>query len=99
MTFTKSFPKEVPGSRLPEWIEITLSDAEETAVEAIAREQHMLLMKECLTDAQQIVQDKTLKDYQTNIVQIAQALFDKRASHVVWHKEERAREKFEKNFK
>lgn len=95
MGFAKRFPKDVPGSRYPEWVEVELTDAEEAKVEAEAREEHIALMKECLADAKQILEDEELKDYQTNLVQLAQQLFDKRASHVVWHKEERARHKFE----
>lgn len=96
MVFSKRFPKDVPGSRFPEWVDVELTDAEEAEVEAQARNEHIAIMKDCLTDALQIAKDKELKDYQTNVVQIAQQLFDKRASHVVWHKEERARIKFEK---
>lgn len=96
MAFSKRFPKDVPGSRFPEWVDVSLTDAQEAKVEAEAREEHIALMKECLADAYQVLKDKELKDYQTNVVQMAVALFDKRASHVVWHKEEAARLQFEK---
>lgn len=96
MVFAKRFPKDVPGSRFAEWVEVELSDAEEARVEADARSEHIRLMRECVKDAQQILSDEQLKDYQTNLVRVAVSLFDKRASHVVWHKEEAARNKFEK---
>ena len=99
MAFSKSFAKNLPGTRYPEWIEINLTGAEENKVEALAREEHLALMKECLSDAKQILKDEELKDFQTNLVSIAITLFDKRASHVVWHKEEAARIKFEKEHK
>lgn len=97
MTFSKRFPKDVAGSRFPEWVDVQLTDAEEAKVEADARTEHIKKMKDCLADAQQILKDKELKDFQTNVVQMAVALFEKRASHVVWHKEELARKKFEKD--
>lgn len=96
MAFSKRFPKDIPGSKFPEWVDVALTDAQEASVEAQARQEHVMLMKDCLADAYQVLKDKELKDYQTNVVQMAVALFDKRASHVVWHKEEKAREKFEK---
>ena len=91
MAFSKRFPKDVPGSKFPEWVDIALTDAQEARIEVQAREEHIRLMKECLEDAYQVLKDKELKDYQTNVVQMAVALFDKRASHVVWHKEEYAK--------
>lgn len=99
MTFSKSFAKEVPGSRFPQWVEVSLTDAEENRIEALAREQHIKLMKDCLADAKQIFTDEQLKDYQTNLVRLAVALFEKRSSHVVWHKELAAKKKFDKEHK
>ncbi len=99
MVFKKSFPKEVPNSRFPEWVEVELSDAHEAEVEAKARQDNIRIMKECLSDAAQIVKDEHLKNYQTDLVKIAACLFDKRASHVVYHKEAAARDKFEKGNK
>ena len=40
---------------------------------------------------------KGLKDFDTNLVRIAIALFEKRASHTVFWKEERAKDKFDKS--
>jgi hypothetical protein len=96
MAFSKRFPKDVPGSRFPEWVDVALTDAEEAKVEAEARQEHIREMRSCLADAKQILQDEHLKDYQTNLVRLATALFEKRSSHVVWHKEEAARQKFER---
>lgn len=99
MAFTKSFPKDIPNSRYPEWVEVSLTEAEEAKIEAHARENHIRLLQESLHDAIQLVKEEQLKDYQTNMVQLAMALFEKRASHTVWHKEEAARIKFEKQHK
>ena len=56
------------------------------------------LMKECIDDAKALMQEKGLKDYQTDLINIAVALFEKRASHVIYWKESKAKEKFDKMF-
>ena len=55
-------------------------------------------MKECVDDAKEIMKDKGLKDYQTDLVNIAISLFEKRASHSIYWKENKAKEKFDKMF-
>ena len=52
-------------------------------------------MKECIEDSKKIFQEKNLKPFQTDMVNIAIALFEKRASHSVYHKERKAKEKFD----
>ncbi len=99
MAFSKRFPKDVPGSRFAEWVDVELTAAEEAKVEADARSEHIREMKSCLADARQIMEDEHLKEYETNLVRIAAALFEKRSSHTVWHKEEAARLKFEREHK
>ena len=49
-------------------------------------------------DAKAIMQEKGLRDYQTDLISIATALFEKRASHVIYHKESKAKEKFDEMF-
>jgi len=93
MSFNKSFPKTING--LTTWVEITLTESEEQQVEQKSRQENIKLFLECLDDAKKLMQEKTLKDYQTDQVQIAKALFEKRASHTVFHKEEKAKEKFD----
>ncbi|MDO8481102.1 MAG: hypothetical protein Q7S65_04785 [Nanoarchaeota archaeon] len=95
MAFSKSFPRRVQGQSYPVWEDVFLSDAEERLEESKAREENIRMLKECLHDAQEILKDSKLKDFQTNAVQIAIALFEKRSSHTVYWKEKKAKEKFD----
>ena len=54
-----------------------------------------LRTKECLDDEEEILKEKGLKGYETSLAAIATALFEKRASHVAYAKEEKAKEKFD----
>ena len=98
MPFSKSFPKTSKTSTYPQWEEITLTDAEEKEVEEKSREENIKLFKECIEDAKKIMQEKSLKGYQTDLVHIAISLFEKRASHSVYWKESKAKEKFDGMF-
>ncbi len=53
-------------------------------------------MEECIKDAKKIFVKENLKDFQSDIIQTAIALFEKRASHVIYWKEQAAKEKFDK---
>jgi hypothetical protein len=98
MAFSKRFPKTIKGSPYPQWEEIALSDEEEQQVEENARQENLKILQECIEDARKIAVAKNLKEYQTDIMHIAVALFEKRASHSVYWKENRCKEKFdEKN--
>ena len=55
-------------------------------------------MKECMDDANKIFSDKNLKDFQSDVVKVAVALFEKRASHEVFWKESKAKDKFDELF-
>ncbi len=94
MVFSKRFPK-VNKKGFTDWLEINLTDAEEKIEEQRAREENIKLMEECIEDAKRVVQEKGLKRYQTDLISIAIALFDKRASHSIYWKERRAKEKFQ----
>jgi DNA helicase TIP49 (TBP-interacting protein) len=96
MAFSKSFPKTVEGSSYPLWKEVYLTAEEEKEEERKCREENIKIMKECIDDAAKIVQEKALKGYQTDVVNMATALFEKRASHAVHWKESRAKDKFDK---
>lgn len=98
MPFSKSFPKQSKTSPYPQWEEITLTEEEEKAIEQLSREENLKLFKECIEDAKKLMQEKGLKDYQTDLINIATALFEKRASHIVYWKESKAKEKFDKMF-
>ena len=94
MGFSKAFPVRSDKSVYPRWEDVELSEAEEKEAEALARSENAKIMKECLRDAREILKEENLKDFQTNMVQIAIALFEKRASHTAYWKEEKARQKF-----
>lgn len=98
MPFSKSFPKTSKTSTYPQWEEISLTEEEEKAVEQESREENIKLFKECIEDAKKIMQEKSLKDYQTDLIHIAISLFEKRASHSIYWKESKAKEKFDRMF-
>ena len=98
MPFSKTFPKTTNKSVYPKWIEVTLTEAEEAEQEAKARLQNIVLMKDCIEDAMQIIKEKKLQRYQSDLVAIATSLFDKRASHEIFWKESKAKERFDKEF-
>ena len=96
MTFSKQFPKSVDRSNYPKWVEIYLSEVEDKECEREAREDNVKLMKECIEDAKLMMKEKQLNDYQSDMIKLAISLFEKRASHVVHFKENKAKEKFDK---
>jgi len=95
MAFSRRFPRDVKGSPYPNWEEHYLSADEERAIESKQRVENMKLLRECLKDAEEIVKGQGMKDFQTNVVQLAIALFEKRASHSVYWKEEAVKAKFD----
>lgn len=95
MAFSKSFPKTTDKTVYPRWEEIYLDAAEEKEQDSKARDDNIKLMKECINDARIIFTDCDLKDYQTDIINAAIALFEKRASHSIYYKENRAKQKFD----
>lgn len=97
MAFSKSFPKT--KDKYTSWEEVPLTEKEEAEVEAAASEENIKIMQECISEAKLICKETGLKDYQTDMVQIALTLFDKMASHQVYWKERACREKFDKTFK
>ncbi len=98
MGFSKTFPRTVKGTSYPRWEEIFLTDTEEIQVDEKSRQENLRLMKECIRDAEGLISEFGLKRYQTSLLQIAIALFEKRASHSVYHRENRAKEKFDQLF-
>ncbi len=95
MAFSKSFPRTIEGSNYPKWEEIFLTDEEEKEQENLSRDENIQLMKDCIEDAEKIFADKGLKNFQSDIISTAIALFEKRASHEVFWKESRAKDKFD----
>jgi len=92
--FSKNFPKTKEG--ITRWEEVYLTYEEELTAEDEAKKENVKLMKECIGDAKRIMADQGLKDYQTDVINIAIALFEKRASHEIYWKERKAKEKFDK---
>ena len=96
MPFSKTFPKTIKGSVYPRWEEVFLTDEEERFEEAKCRQENLRLLDECINDAKVILSKQNLKPFQNDLIRVAIALFDKRASHAVYWKENRAKEKFDK---
>lgn len=95
MTFNKAFPRQVQKAVYNKWEEVYLTKKEEKEQEDIARFENLQKMKECIHDAIELIQNENLKQFQTDMIKIAIALFDKRASHEVYYKESKAKEKFD----
>lgn len=95
MAFTKRFPQERKGSPFANWKEVSLTKEEENKIIKAQKEENVTLMQECIEDAKKIFFEKELKDFQSDIINTAIALFEKRSSHLVYWKEEFAKEKLE----
>ncbi len=98
MVFSKTFPRTTEKSSYPIWEEIYLNADEEKKVELNSKKEVIFLMRECIEDARKIISDNNMNDYQSDVVRIAISLFEKRASHTVYKKEEMAKEKFDEKF-
>ena len=96
--FSKSFPRTIEGSTYPRWEEISITKEEEKNQEELARKDNISMMNECIDDAKSLLLGKGFKEYQTDIVNLAIALFEKRASHSVYWKENKTKEKFNELF-
>ncbi|NQV08360.1 hypothetical protein HQ529_00745 [Candidatus Woesearchaeota archaeon] len=99
MGYTKSFPKTTDKTVYPKWEEISLSEEEEKFEEEKVRKENIILMKQCVEDSKNIFVERELKPYQTDVINVAISLFEKRASHSVYWKEAKAKEKFDEKFK
>lgn len=95
MTFSKSFPRTIEGSAYPKWEEVALSEDEEEDMEERAREDNIRIMKECIDDAKALIEEKGFKGFKEDILKAAIPLFEKRASHSVYWKENKCKEKFD----
>lgn len=96
MAFSKSFPRTVEGSVYPRWEEVFLTEDEEREIDQIAREENIKVMKECIDDAKLLIEEKGFKGFKEDILKVAVPLFEKRASHSVYWKESKCKEKFDK---
>ncbi len=98
MAYSKNFPRTVEGSNYPRWEEIFLSGEEEKEVEELVGKENIKLMKGCITDAHLLLREKNLDFSHADVIKVAIALFEKRASHVVYAKDRKAKEKFDEKF-
>jgi hypothetical protein len=96
MAFSKTFPKTYPGTNYPVWEEITLTNQQETEIEEECRKNNFELLDQCLLDAKSLA-IKNAINTEDNVTNLAIALFEKRASHVVFWKENKAKELFDKS--
>ncbi|MBI4983700.1 hypothetical protein HZC32_03590 [Candidatus Woesearchaeota archaeon] len=94
MAFSKTFPKTVPGTSYPQWEEVYLTPEEEKLVEELCSKENGLILSECLQEAKALAIKQGVNSDE-NVVKLAIALFEKRASHVVFWKEIKAKEKFD----
>ncbi len=92
--FSKTFPKQIPGSNYPVWQEIKLTDEEEKAIEHECKQANFRMLDSCLTEAKALAIKHGINTGE-NQVKMAIALFEKRASHEVFWKENKAKEKFD----
>jgi hypothetical protein len=99
MTFSKSFPRTDGKTNFPIWEEISLDSNSEREVESKAQRETNALMKQCIGDSRLIMEDMNLRDSQTDLVRMAVSLFEKRASHIVYWKEEECKNRFDAKFK
>lgn len=95
MAFSKSFPRTTEKSSYPVWEEVFLTEEEEKKEEDNCRNDNIRLMKECIDDAKSLIESKGFKGFKEDILKVATSLFEKRASHVVYWKERKAKEKFD----
>lgn len=98
MAFSKTFPKTIPGTNYPVWEEVYLTEEEEREVEERCKRENFLLMDESLSEAKSLAIKKGINEDEIT-ASIAIALFEKKASHVVFMKENKAKEKFDKQNK
>ncbi len=99
MAFSKTFPKTLPGTNYPVWEEVYLTEEEELAVEDSCRKENFNLFDQSLADAKMLAIKHGINTDEIQ-TRIAVALFEKRASHVIFWKESKAKEKFDlKNHK
>ena len=95
MAFSKTFPRQTEKSMYPKWIEVSLTADEEREQEELCRMKNREVLKQCIDDARIIIEKEELKRFQNDLVHMAVALFEKRASHEIYFKEKKAKLKFD----
>jgi hypothetical protein len=95
MVFSKAFARYTKKSTYPIWEEVYLNEKEEKETERKAASKNIATMINCLNNAFSIFEKNKLKPYQSDVIAVAVALFEKRASHEAYFKEEKCREIFD----
>lgn len=95
MPFSKTFPRTLPGSTYPQWEEVYLTAEEERQVEEECQQQNYRLLDQCLEEARSLAIKHGINN-EDNVARLAITLFEKKASHVVYWKESKAKEKFDR---
>ena len=94
MAFSKTFPKTVSGTNYPIWEEVYLTEEEEREVEEQCKRENFQLMQESIQEAKALAIKNQMNE-EIIVSNIAIALFEKKASHLVFWKENKAKEKFD----
>ncbi len=97
MAFSKSFPKSVKGKNFPEWVDVYLSEKEERFIEEEVRQKNIVIMKQCLNDAKSVLSSENMEFEESDIIRVARTMFEKLASHTVYAKERRCKDKFDRD--
>ena len=97
MAFSKTFPKAVPGTNYPIWEEIYLTEAEEKQIEEVCKQENSRVLDECLHEAKSLAIKHQINTDEIQ-ARLAVALFEKRASHLIFWKESKAKGKFDEMF-
>ncbi|RME31977.1 hypothetical protein D6789_00975 [Candidatus Woesearchaeota archaeon] len=99
MAFSRRFPRDVKGSNYPVWEEVYLSDEEEEQIDKEQRDANLQLFRESIADARKLLAVESQGPVsERDVLRVAATLFDKRASHLVYWKEQRTKEKFDKAY-
>lgn len=98
MAFSKRFPRTVPGSNFPVWEDVFLSEEEEKQVEEDCKRENFRLLDNCLQEAKALAIKHGINT-EENVTNIAIALFEKKASHLIFWKESKVKDKFDQNNK
>ncbi len=94
MAFSKTFPKTVQGTNYPIWEEVYLTNEEEKAIEDLCKKENFRILDECVQDAKMLAIKNGMNE-DSNVVILAKCLFEKRASHEIFWKESKTKEKFD----
>lgn len=101
MSLAKRFPTEVNKeitTKETRWEEYNLTQKEEKLIHNQSVARHKALFAECFSLASKIIEDEGAKPYQTSLVNVAIALFNKHARHEHFMQEEFLRLKHEKKY-